>query len=107
MSASLSPCASLSLEMRLKAAFFLAAVCVLHLSACSNQDEKTRAKIADAEQTGRQAAQAVENYNRKNRRFPAQIEEAYIRPAALKDIKLLSVDRKTGTVRVVLAFAPV
>jgi hypothetical protein len=80
---------------------------VLVLCACGNQDEITRARIAEAEATGRQAAQAVEKYSRKHGRFPAQIEEAYIRPAALKDIRLMSVDRKTGLVRVTLSFPPV
>ena len=56
--------------------------------------------------TGRQAAEAVGNFNKKHKRFPAQIEEAYVRPTALSDIKLLSVDRNTGHVRVALAFPP-
>jgi hypothetical protein len=81
-------------------------MCALHLSACSN-DEATRTKVTAAEATGRQAAQAVEQYLKRHRRFPAQIEEAYVRPAALQDIKLMSVDRKTGLVRVTLSFKPV
>jgi hypothetical protein len=44
---------------------------------------------------------------RKRGRAPAQIEEAYIRPAELRDIKLMSVDGRIGTVRVTLAFPPV
>lgn len=91
----------------MKEASLTAATCVLLLSACSNQDEITRTRIAEAAVTGRQAVQAVENYAKKRGRFPAHIEEAYIRPAALKDIKLMSVDRKTGQVRVTLAFTPV
>lgn len=91
----------------MKAGSLLAAVCVLLLYACSNQDEITRARIAEAAVTGRQAAQAVEKFSRKQGRFPAHIEEAYIRPAALTDIKLMSVDRKTGVVRVTLSFPPV
>jgi len=85
----------------------LAAVCVLQLCACSNQEATTRAKIAEAEVTGRQAAQAVESYMKKHGRFPAHIEEAYVRPARLEDIKLFSVNGKTGVVRVALSFPPV
>jgi hypothetical protein len=91
----------------MKAAPFLATICVLQLCACSNQDDVTRAKIAEAAVTGRQAAQAVENYIKKNGRIPAQLEDAYIRPAALRDIKLMSVNRQTGFVRVTLSFPPV
>jgi len=80
---------------------------VVQLCACSNQDDATRARIAEAEVTGRKAAQAVGNYIRKHGRAPAQIEEAYVRPTALSDIKLMSVDRKTGLVRVALSFPPV
>ncbi len=82
-------------------------MCVLLLCACGNQDATTRAKIAEAEANGRQAAQAVESYSKKHRRFPSQIEEAYVRPAALKDIKLMSVNQKTGVVRITLSFPPV
>jgi pilin len=89
-----------------RAAFLLAATCVLLLCGCGNE-EAVRAKIAEAAKTGRQASEAVGIYARKRGRFPAQIEEAYIRPAALQDIKLLSVDNKTGRVRVTLAFKPV
>ena len=85
----------------------LAAVCVLQLCACSNQEATTRAKIAEAEVTGRQAAQAVESYMKKHGRFPAHIEEAYVRPTRLEDIKLFSVNRKSGVVRVALSFPPV
>jgi hypothetical protein len=91
----------------MKGTLLLAAIGVLLLCACGNQDEATRAKVAQAEATGREAAQAVESYMKKHRRYPAQIEEAYIRPAALKDIKLMSVDRKSGLVRVTLSFRPV
>jgi len=90
-----------------KAASLLAAVCVLHLCACSNQDDITRAKVADAAVTGLQAAHAVENYIKKHGRFPAHLEEAYIRPTALSDIRLMSVNRQTGRVRVTLSFPPV
>jgi hypothetical protein len=93
-------------EAKVKAAGFPAALCVLVLCACSNE-EATRKKIGEAEATGRQAAQAVAAYVKKHGRYPGQIEEAYIRPAALKDIKLMSVDRKTGVVQVTLAFRPV
>ena len=72
----------------------------LALAACSNQEATTRARIAEAEVTGRQAAQAVESYMKKRGRYPAHIEEAYVRPAPLKDIKLLSVNRKTGVVQI-------
>lgn len=92
--------------MKVKATYLLAAVCVLLLCACSNE-EITRAKIAEAEATGRQAAQGVENYFKKRRRYPAQLEEAYVRPTPLKEIKLMSVDPKTGVVRVTLSFRPV
>jgi pilin len=85
---------------------FALLMCALLLCACSNE-EATRAKVAEAAATGRQAAQAVENYFKKHRRFPAQLEEAYIRPTPLKEIKLMSVDRKTGTVQVTLSFQPV
>ena len=44
---------------------------------------------------------------KKRRRFPEDIEEAYIRPARLEDIKLLSVNVKTGVVGVALSFPPV
>jgi hypothetical protein len=91
-------------DFRLLTSAFL--VSVLLLCACSNE-EITRAKIAEAEETGRQAAQAVENYVKKHRRYPAQLEDAYVRPAALTDIKLMSVDRKTGVVQVTLSFRPV
>lgn len=90
-----------------KAPSLVAALCVVQLCACSNQDDAIRARIAEAEATGRQAAQAVGNYIRKHGRAPAQIEEAYVRPTALSDIKLMSVDRKTGLVRVALSFPPV
>lgn len=90
----------------MKAASLLAAMCVL-LGACGNQDEIIRAKIAEATVTGRQAAQAVETYRKKHGRFPADIEEAYVRPAPLRDIKLLSVNPRTGVVGVALAFPPV
>ena len=91
----------------MKAASFLAALFVLQLSACSNQEATTRAKLAEAEVAGRQAAQAVESYMKKRGRYPEHIEEAYIRPTQLKDIKLFSVTRKTGVVRVTLSFPPV
>ena len=84
----------------MKAASLLAAMCVLQLCACSNQEATTRAKIAEAEVTGRQAAQAVGIYMKKRGRFPEHIEEAYVRPARLEDIKLFSVNRKSGVVRV-------
>lgn len=90
----------------MKATSLLAATCVLLLYGCSNE-EAIRAKIAGAAKTGREASEAVGKYARKHGRFPAQIEEAYIRPTALQDIKLLSVDRKTGRVQVALAFKPV
>jgi len=82
-------------------------MCVLQLCACSNQEATTRAKIAEAEVTGRQAAQAVGIYMKKRGRFPEHIEEAYVRPARLEDIKLFSVNGKTGVVRVALSFPPV
>lgn len=85
---------------------FALSACVLLLCACSNE-EITRAKIAEAEATGRQATRAVETYFKKYRRYPAQLEDAYVRPAALADIKLMSVNRKTGVVRVTLSFKPV
>lgn len=91
----------------MKTASLLAAVCVLHLCACSNQEAITREKVAEAEVTGRQAAQAVASYMKKRGRYPEHIEEAYVRPARLEDIKLLSVTRKTGIVRVTLSFPPV
>ena len=90
----------------MKAALFLAATSIL-LSACGNQDEKTRARIAEVEKTSRPVTQAVEDYAKKRKRYPAHIEEAYVRQTAMKDIKLLSVDQKSGQVRVQLAFAPV
>ena len=83
-----------------------AAACVLLLGACGNQDEKTRARIAEAAATGQEVTRAVEGYMKKRGRAPGQIEEAYIRPKPLPDIKLLSVD-KTGQVQVALAFKPV
>jgi pilin len=89
-----------------KAASTLAAICVLLLCACTNE-EAIRARVAEAEVTGRQAAQGVENYFKKRRRYPAQLEEAYVRPTPLKEIKLMSVDPKTGVVRVTLSFRPV
>jgi hypothetical protein len=92
--------------MTVKAASLFAATCVLLLYGCGNE-EATRAKIAEAAKTGRQASEAVGIYARKRGRFPNQIEEAFIRPAALQDIKLLSVDSKTGRVKVDLAFKPV
>ena len=91
----------------MKAASLLAAMCMLQLCACSNQDDTTRAKIAEAAVVGRQVAQAVENYSNKHGRFPAHIEETYVRPTPLKDIKLMSVNPKTGLVRVTLSFPPV
>jgi len=96
-----------SQEVKMKATALVAAMCVLQLCACGNQDATARAKIAEAEATGRQAAQAVESYIKKHGRFPAQIEDAYVRPTALKDIKLMSVNRQTGLVRVALSFPPV
>jgi RNA 3'-terminal phosphate cyclase len=95
------------LKVRAKATTLVAALCALQLCACGNQDEITRARIAEAAVTGRQAAQAVGNYARKHGRFPSHLEEAYIRPTALTDIKLMSVDRQTGHVRVALSFPPV
>jgi type IV pilus assembly protein PilA len=92
--------------MKVKAAPALAAICVLLLCACTNE-EAIRARVAEAEVTGRQAAQAVGDHVKKRGRYPAQLEEAYIRPAALTDIKLMSVDRKTGVVQVTLSFRPV
>jgi len=92
--------------MKVKAASLFAATCVLLLLACSNE-EATRAKIAEVEVTGRQVTRAVEAYAKKHKRFPAHIEEAYVRPKPLPDIKLLSVDKKTGRVQVALAFKPV
>ena len=80
--------------------------CVLLLCACGNE-EATRAKVAEAATTGRQAAQGVENYFKKHKRYPAQLEEAYVRPTPLKEIKLMSVDPKTGVVSVALSFRPV
>jgi Pilin (bacterial filament) len=93
--------------VKVKGTFLLAAIGALLLCACGNQDEATRVKVAQAEATGREVTQAVESYMKKHRRYPAQIEEAYIRTAVLKDIKLMSVDRKTGLVRVTLSFRPV
>jgi hypothetical protein len=89
-----------------KATYLLAAICTLLLCACTNE-EVIRARVVEAENTGRQAAQAVGVYFKKRGRYPAQLEEAYIRPTALTDIKLMSVDRKTGVVSVTLAFRPV
>ena len=91
----------------MKAVYLLGAMCVLQLYACSNQDDITRAKIAEAAVTGRQAAQAVGNYVKKHGRFPSYLEEAYVRPRALPDIKLMSVDQKTGLLRIALSFRPV
>ncbi len=88
-----------------RAVSVLAAICLLLLCACTNE-EAIRARVAEAEVTGRQAAQAVGDYVKKRGRYPAQLEEAYIRPAALTDIKLMSVDRKTGVVQVTLSFRP-
>jgi len=93
--------------VKVKAAYLLAATCVLQLCACGNQDEITRAKIAEAAVTGRQAAQAVGIYVKKHGRFPSYLEEAYVRPTALPDIKLMSVDQKTGLLRIALSFRPV
>ena len=93
--------------VKVKAPPLVAALCVLQLCACGNQDDATRAKIAEAAVAGLQAAQAVGNYIRKHGRVPAQIEDAYVRPTALRDIKLMSVDRQTGLVRVALSFPPV
>ena len=81
-------------------------MCVLLLCACGEPDHVIRARVEAAAVTGRQAAQAVGNYMRKHGRAPAQIEEAYIRPAELRDIKLMSVNHQTGHVRVALAFPP-
>jgi hypothetical protein len=92
--------------MNVKSTSLLAAICVVLQTACSNE-EATRARIAEAEVTGRQVTQAVEAYAKKHKRFPAHIEEAYVRPKPLPDIKLLSVDNKTGRVQVALAFKPV
>jgi hypothetical protein len=92
--------------VKVKATSFFASICVLLLCACANE-EITRIKVAEAEATGRQAAQGVENYFKKHRRYPAQLEEAYVRPTPLKEIKLMSVDTKTGVVRVTLSFRPV
>jgi len=103
---SLYRCTS-SKEVKVKAVSLLAAMCVLQLCACSNQDDATRAKIAEAAVTGRQAAQAVEKYINKHGRIPAQLEDAYVRPTALRDIRLMSVNRQTGVVRVTLSFPPV
>ena len=94
-------------EVRVKAAPLVAALCVVMLCACGEPDHVVRARVEDAAATGRQAAQAVGSYMRKHGRAPAQIEEAYIRPAELKDIKLMSVNGRTGTVRIALAFPPV
>ncbi|HEY7656662.1 MAG TPA: pilin [Burkholderiales bacterium] len=91
----------------MRAALLVAALCAIQLGACGNQDHVVRARVEEAAATGRQAAQAVGNYMRKHGRAPAQIEEAYIRPAELRDIKLMSVNRQTGHVRVALAFPPV
>ena len=91
----------------MKATSLVAAMCVLQLCACSNQDDITRARIAEAVVIGREAAQAVGNYVKKRGRFPAHLEEAYIRPTTLSDIKLMSVNRQTGLVRVTLSFPPV
>jgi|SRR5688572_27139694 hypothetical protein len=88
-----------------KACLFAATTCAL-LGACGNQDEKIRARIAEAAATGQEVTRAVEGYMKKRGRPPAQIEEAYIRPKPFPDIKLLSVD-KTGRVQVALAFKPV
>ena len=89
------------------AAPLVAALCALQLCACGEPDHVIRARVEAAAVTGRQAAQAVGNYMRKHGRAPAQIEEAYIRPAELRDIKLMSVNRQTGLVRVALGFPPV
>ena len=94
----------------MRTAPLVAAMCALLLCACGNQgnqDQAVRARVEEAAATGRQAAQAVGNYMRKHGRAPAQIEQAYIRPAALRDIKLMSVNGQTGQVRVALAFPPV
>jgi hypothetical protein len=82
-------------------------MCALQLCACGEPDHVVRARVEAAAVTGRQAAQAVGNHMRKHGRAPAQIEEAYIRPAELRDIKLISVNGRTGAVRVALAFPPV
>jgi pilin len=92
--------------VKVKAAPLLAALCTLLLAACTNQDEVARAKVAAAAEAGRQAAQAVGSYRMKRGRFPTHIEEAYVRPAALRDIKLFSVEPRTGVVSVALAFPP-
>jgi pilin len=93
-------------EAKVKATYLFAPISVLLLCACTNE-EVTRTKVAEAEATGRQAAQGVENYFKKHRRYPAQLEQAYVRPTPLKEIKLMSVDTKTGVVRVTLSFRPV
>ena len=90
----------------MKATYLLASICVLVLCACTNE-EIVRVKVAETEATGRQAAQGVENYFKKHKRYPAQLEEAYVRPTPLKEIKLMSVDPKSGVVRVTLSFRPV
>ncbi len=91
--------------MKVKATNLLASMCVLLLGACTS-DETIRAKVTEAADTGRLAAQAVENHFKKRRRYPAQLEEAYVRPTPLKEIQLMSVDPKTGVVRVTLSFRP-
>ena len=90
----------------MKTTCFLAVLCSILLGACGGE-RAVQAKIAEAAATGKQAAQAVEAYFKKRGGYPAHLEEAFVRPATLKDIKLMSVDRKSGVVRVTMSFAPV
>jgi hypothetical protein len=87
--------------------FFPAMAGALLLFACGDQDQLTRERIAEAAKTGWQAAEAVGKYAQKRGRYPQQIEEAYIRLSKLPDIKLMSVDGRTGVVRLRLSFPPV
>ena len=90
----------------MKATPLVAGLCVLTLGGCAENTEATRAKLAEVEATGRQVTRSMDAYFKKHRRFPMPIEEAYVRPKPLTDIKLLSVDQKTGVVRAQLAFKP-
>ena len=94
------------MKVKTKAALLVAALCVLALGGCGDDAQATRAKLAEVEATGRQVTQSMDTYFKKHRRFPMHIEEAYVRPRPLADIKLLSVDQKSGVVRAQLAFKP-
>jgi len=71
------------------------------------QDYTTRAKLAATAIHGQEAARAVEDYFNKSGKIPPRLEEAYTAVSSSKDISEMSVNPKTGVVRVVLSFNPV